>query len=381
MSSEVSAVDTSVPLSSSNAQSLRLTKTSGTGSLGIANRGYYVIPLTNGATYNLGLYARVSSDFTGSITASLESATGGATYAQSVVGGLTTNWQHFALALVPNATDPAARLALRIADNGSIYLDFVSLFPAQTFNNRTNGLRPDLANMLVNLKPSFLRFPGGNWVDGSNLTNAYHWKWTIGDPTNRIKRSSPWGYVVDNGLGYHEYLQLCEDIGATPVFCVNAGMDLNQIAVPLGQLGPWVQEALDAIEYANGDSNTVWGAQRAANGHPAPFNLQYIEIGNENRGAAYNTNYGAFYSAIKSNYPAVHVIANSSGTIPTSAPVEILDEHFYSSASWFPQNSTRYDSYDRNGPESLSANTRWPMPFPQRRFPLRFRTPSGKRRG
>lgn len=344
------SIDTSMPLSSSNTQSLKLTMTGGIGSIGVANNGYYGIPVTHGATYNLGFYARAATGFSGEITVSLESSNGATTYAQNVVGGLTTSWQHFALALVPSATDPAARLVLRISKNGSVYLDFVSLFPAQTFNNRTNGLRPDLANMLVNLKPSFMRFPGGSWVDGTSLADAYHWKLTIGDPANRTPRNNVWGYMVDNGLGYHEYLQMCEDIGAAPLLCVNCGMAGSE-AVPTNKLGPWVQEALDAIEYANGYTNTYWGAQRAANGHPAPFNLQYIEIGNENRGSAYNSNYAVFYDAIKSNYPAMHIIADSFGTIPTSAPVEMLDEHYYNSASWFAQNSTKYDSYSRSGPK------------------------------
>ncbi len=344
------SIDTSMPLSSSNTQSLKLTMTGGSGSIGAANNGYYGLPLVNGKTYNLGFYARAAAGFSGNITVSLESSNGAAIYAQNTVGGLATNWQHFILALIPNATDSAARLALRISQNGSIYLDFVSLFPAQTFNNRTNGLRPDLANMLVNLKPSFMRFPGGSWVDGVNLADAYHWELTVGDPANRTPRNNVWGYMVDNGLGYHEYLQMCEDIGASPLLCINCGIAGSQI-VSTNNLGPWVQEALDAIQYANGDTNSTWGAQRAANGHPAPFNLQYIEIGNENSGAAYNANYAPFYNAIHSNYPGVSIIADSFGTIPTSAPVEMLDEHYYNSASWFAQNSTKYDSYSRSGPK------------------------------
>ncbi len=371
------AIDTSVPLSASNTQSLLLAKASGTGSIGAANNGYYGIPLTNGATYNLGFYARAGNGFSGSIAVSLESASGGTTYASTTVGGLTTHWQHFSAALVPNATDPAARLVLRISQSGSVYLDFVSLFPAKTFNNRANGLRPDLANMLVNLKPSFMRFPGGSWVDGTSLDNAYHWKLTIGTPENRIPRYNLWGYMVDNGLGYHEYLQMCEDLGATPVFCINAGVSGGQV-VPLNQLGPWVQEALDAIQYANGDTNTTWGAQRAANGHPAPFNLQYIEIGNENNGEGYNLNYGAFYTVIKSNYPAMHVIADSQGTIPTSAPVEMLDEHYYSSASWFAQDSAHYDSYDRNGPKIFVGEYAVAYSIPPNTFPATLQNAIGE---
>ncbi len=341
-------IDTSLPLSSSNTQSLKLTMTSGIGSIGAVNNGYFGIPLTSGATYNLGFYLRAAAGFSGSILVSLESTNGGTVYAQSIVGGLTTSWQHFAISLIPNATNPNARLALRISQAGSVYLDFVSLFPQQTFNDRTNGLRPDLANMLVNLKPSFMRFPGGSWVDGANLANAYHWKPTVGDPANRTPRNNLWGYVVDNGLGYHEYLQMCQEIGSSPLLCINCGIAGSE-SVSTNNLGPWVQEALDAIQYANGDTSTTWGAQRAANGHPAPFNLQYIEIGNENSGTAYNANYAPFYNAIHASYPDMNIIADSFGTIPTSAPVEMLDEHYYNSASWFAQNSTHYDSYSRSG--------------------------------
>jgi alpha-L-arabinofuranosidase len=371
------SIDTSLPLSPSNTQSLKLTMTGGTGSLGAANNGYYGIPLVNGKTCNLGFYARGSTGFAGAISVSLESSNGASVYAQSTVSGLTTSWQHFTLSLVPNATAPSARLVLRISQTGSVYLDFVSLFPAQTFNNRTNGLRPDLANMLVNLKPSFMRFPGGSWVDGINLANAYHWELTVGDPANRVPRNNVWGYMVDNGLGYHEYLQMCEDLGTQPLFDVNAGMAGSEV-VSTSNLGPWVQEALDAIQYANGATNTIWGAQRAANGHPAPFNLQYIEIGNENGGSVYNANYAMFYDAIKSNYPAMHIIANVWGGIPSSRPVEIMDEHYYNSASWFAQNSTMYDSYSRSGPKVFVGEYAVAYSIPPATFPATLQNAIGE---
>ncbi|MGA2685512.1 MAG: alpha-L-arabinofuranosidase C-terminal domain-containing protein [Verrucomicrobiota bacterium] len=347
------SLDSSLPLSTTNPECLKLTMSSGTGTVGAANNGYYGIPLASGKTYNLSFYARAVAGFSGNITVSLESSNGILLYAQSTVGGLTTNWQHFALSLTPTLTDPFAQLVLSISLPGSVYLDVVSLFPAQIFNNRTNGLRPDLANMLLNLQPSFIRFPGGSWVGGSSLADAYHWELTVGPLQNRTERANIWGYEVSNGLGFHEYLQMCEDLGTLPLLCINCGMDDSgaQDAVPPGQLGPWVQEALDAIQYANGPTNTYWGAQRAANGHPAPFNLQYIEIGNENSGSAYNTNYALFYDAIKSNYPTINVIADNQGSIPSDAPVDIMDEHFYNSASWFAQNSTLFDGYSRSGPK------------------------------
>ncbi len=372
------AIDTSMPLSSSNQQCLKLAKTSGTGSIGAANGGYYGIPVTSGATYNLGLFARAASGFSGNLIISLESSNGATVYAQSLVSGLTTGWQHFALSLVPTATDPFARLALRISQNGSVYLDFVSLFPAQTFNGRTNGLRPDLAGMLVNLKPSFMRFPGGSWVDGTSLADAYHWEATVGNPANRTERANVWGYMVSNGLGYHEYLQMCEDIGASPLLCINCGMDVHQDAVPVSQLGSWVQEALDAIQYANGDTNTVWGAQRAANGHPASFNLQYMEIGNENNGASYSSNYTVFYNTIKSNYPSIHLIADSFGTVPTSAPVEMVDEHYYTSASTFASYATKYDSYSRSGPKIFVGEYASAYAIPPATYPATLQNALGE---
>jgi alpha-L-arabinofuranosidase len=147
---------------------------------------------------------------------------------------------------------------LSISKVGAVYLDYASLFPAVTFNNRTNGLGPALANMLVNLKPSFIRFPGGSWVDGLDLADAYHWELTVGNPADRTERTNVWGYMVSNGPGYEEYLQMCEDLGALPLLCVNCGMSGSE-AVSVSDLGPWVQEAVDAIQYATGASNTPWG--------------------------------------------------------------------------------------------------------------------------
>lgn len=342
-------LDTSLPLSTTNLHSLKLTMISGAGTVGAANAGYWGMALTQGAIYDLGFYSRGAGL---PVTATLESADGTKVYAQTVISGLSNAWQHFAASLTPNASDAAARLRLSIAQAGSVWVDFVSLFPRQTFRQRTNGLRPDLANMLANLRPSFVRFPGGSWVDGSSIANAYHWEPTVGNPANRTPRANLWGYMVDNGLGYHEYLQMCEDIGAEPLFVINCGMDVNQNPVALAQMTPWVQEALDAIQYANGDTNTFWGAQRAANGHPAPFNLKYMEIGNENGGQSYADRYALFYDAIKAQHPQMHLIADAwPGPVPGSRPVELMDEHYYSDPGFFMNNATRYDAYSRARPK------------------------------
>lgn len=347
------SVDSSMPLSASNLYSAKLSFSSGSGGGGFANGGYWGMHFQAGQTYQLGFYARCSSGFTGALTAGLESANGSQIYAEGTVTGLTTNWQYCSLTLVPNSSDTAGRLALVIARPGSVWLDVVSLFPQQTFDNRPNGMRPDLMNMLVNLQPSFMRFPGGSWVNGNSLTNMYAWKRTVGPMGDRRYQNNLWGYYVDNGQGYYEYLQMCEDIGAQPLFVINCGMDVFSVgdSVPLAQMGPYVQDALDAIQYANGPTNSTWGAMRAAAGHPAPFNLKYMEIGNENGGSAYNDRYTLFYDAIKASYPDMHIIADNWGGLPTSRPVEISDEHYYSDPTFFMANATKYDSYSRSGPK------------------------------
>ncbi|MGA9778421.1 MAG: alpha-L-arabinofuranosidase C-terminal domain-containing protein, partial [Verrucomicrobiia bacterium] len=350
-------VDASQPLNTNIPNSLKLTMQSGTGSVGAGNSGFWGMSLQAGATYYLNFYAMGSNGFGSPVVAQLQNASGSTVYAQAVFGGLTGNWQHFAASLVSSGTDTNARIVLSITNAGTVWLDVVSLFPGATFDNRTNGLRSDLANMLSALHPSFLRFPGGNFIEGVNITNAVRWKKTIGDISQRPGHlDDAWGYWSTDGFGYHEFLQFCEDMGMQPLYAINCGLALGyngsaNNTVPLSQMGPWVQDALDAIQYANGDTNTTWGALRAANGHPAPFNLQYLEIGNENGGTYYNDRYTLFYDAIKSNYPSMHLIApgNWSGGPPWSAPVEIQDEHYYASPATFYSYATKYDSYRRNG--------------------------------
>ena len=347
------SADSSMPLSASNLYSAKVTFSSGSGSVGLANSGYWGMRFQAGQTYNLGFYARGSSGFSGAINASLQNANGSQTYAQGTITGLTTNWQYFPLALVPSGSDTAGRLVMVISQPGTVWLDVVSLFPQQTFDNRSNGMRPDLMSMLMNLQPSFMRFPGGSWVNGNALTNMYAWKRTIGPLGDRRYQNNLWGYYVDHGQGYYEYLQMCADLGVQPLFVINCGMDVFSVgdSVPLGLMGPYVQDALDAIQYANGPTNSTWGALRAAAGHPAPFNLKYMEIGNENGGSAYNDRYALFYDAIKTNYPDMHIIADNWGGLPVSRPVEISDEHYYSDPTFFMANATKYDSYSRSGPK------------------------------
>ena len=357
--------DASLPLSASNLYSAKVTLSAGPGSVGVANNGYWGMNIQAGQTYDLNLYARCSAGFTGALSARLESANGSQIYALGILTNpvtgwqLTTGWQYFSLPFVPITSDSNSRLSITFAQTGTVWFDMVSLFPRQTFHNRTNGLRLDLANMLAALHPSFLRFPGGNFIEGNNLTNSVRWKKTISGIARRPGHmNDAWGYWSTDGFGYHEFLQFCEDMGMEPLYGINCGLALGyngntNNTVPLAQMGPWVQDALDAIEYANGDTNTTWGALRAANGHPAPFNLKYMEIGNESGGALYDPRYALFYDAIKSNYPSIRLISPVWGSppLPTSRPVEIQDEHYYTSPGTFMSYATKYDSYSRSGPK------------------------------
>jgi len=342
------AVDTSKPMTEKNRRSLRLAiAKDGEGKVGVTNGGWWGIALAKGATYDLALWARAGDGFTGPIEVTLESADGKTAYAERKVEGLGADWKLFGLALVANAADPAARLAIRADRPGTVWLDMVSLFPRQTYKNRPNGMRPDLAGMLADLRPAFVRFPGGCWVEGDTLAFAQRWKQTIGDLADRRTQYNIWQYMSTNGLGYHEYLQLCEDLGAEPLFVINCGM-AHKDHVPMDQMAEWVQDALDAVEYANGPIDSKWGALRAKAGHAPPFGLKYMEIGNENGGPVYNERYRLFYDAIKAKHPAMHLVAD---VRPDKHPVEIVDEHYYSSPEFFCQNAYRYDSYKRDGPK------------------------------
>ena len=351
-------VVTTQPLNTNIPNSLKLTMASGTGSVGAGNSGFFGMSFQAGAAYNLSFFALASNGFTGTITAQLESANGGTIYARTNFGGLTTNCQRFSASLVSSGTDTNAQLVLSLTNAGTVWLDVVSLFPQATFFSRTNGLRADLGNMLAALHPSFMRYPGGNFIEANNLTNSVRWKKTIGDISLRPGHNNDsWGYWSTDGFGLPEYLQFCEDMGMTPLYDINAGLALGyngsaNNTVPISQMGPWVQDALDLISYCNDATNTTWGVQRAANGHPAPFNLKYLEIGNENGGTYLDARYTLFYDAIKAQYPNIHLIAagaNWSGGPPTSRPVEIADEHYYSSPATFISYATKYDSYSRRG--------------------------------
>jgi len=319
------------------------------GYVGVANDGYWGIPVKKGEEYELSLCAMTPDGIIRSLMILLE-APDERVLAKVIMDTLRPDWKQFKVTMVGLDDCPNARLVIRATDPGVVFVDVVSLFPKKTFKARPNGLRQDLAKMLDDLKPSFVRFPGGCWVEGDNLGLSYRWKQTIGDVADRRYQYNIWQYWSTNGLGFHEYLQLCEDLGAEPLFVINVGMSHHGI-VPITGMKEWVRDALDAIEYANGPADSRWGSRRAMNGHPAPFNLKYMEIGNENGGPEYAERYALFHDAMKSKYPEVHLIANVVDGYPKNRPVEIIDEHYYSSPEFFINNADRYDKYDRNGPK------------------------------
>jgi alpha-L-arabinofuranosidase len=342
------AVDTEHPLSAGNRRSLKLTiAEGGSGRAGIASEGYWGLSLKQGEAYHLSLNARAAAGFSGPLAVTLVSRQG-KVYARQELAGLTEDWKAFRTTLVPDGTDASARLVISASNPATIWLDMVSLFPRRTWNGETNGLRPDLAGMLEGLHPAFVRFPGGCWVEGDTLDLAYRWKQTVGPPSERRNQYNLWQYYSTHGLGFHEYLRLCEDLGAEPLFVINCGMS-HHGNVPMNDLGAWVQDALDALEYANGPTDSHWGGLRAANGHPAPFHLKYLEVGNENGGPAYRERYAAFYQAIKKKHPEMRLVADEWGGVPADTPVDIVDEHYYSSPAFFIQQAGRYDTYDRAG--------------------------------
>ena len=279
-----------------------------------------------------------------------------------------TVWNHYEAEITAQETTTAGNLSIYIEAVGRLYLDMVSLFPQKTFMQQRNGLRADIATLLADLKPRFMRFPGGCLVhDGSinaeDRDSLYRWKNTVGVLEERPARRNNWGYNQTLGLGYYEYFCFCEEIGAKPLPVLPAGYDPHhQRKVPFDQLDEWIQEALDLISFANDDASAQWGRIRCELGHPEPFGLEYIGIGNEEVGEGFFERYPYFHKAIKEKYPDIQIIA-SSGPFAAGGEYEkgwncarrnhadLVDEHYYMAPEWFLANHHRYDSFDENGPK------------------------------
>ncbi|MFE2432091.1 LamG-like jellyroll fold domain-containing protein [Streptomyces sp. NPDC059373] len=341
------AIDTATPLNSALTQSLRLS-VSAAGD-GISNPGFWGIPVRPSTTYRASLYAKADGA-TGPLTVTI-TGSDGTVHASGTTRALTGSWHKYELKLRTRVSAPTTADAVltvtTAAAFGTIWFSNVSLFPP-TYNNRPNGLRVDLMEKLAALQPKFLRFPGGNYLEGNTIASRFDWKKTIGPVEQRPGHpDDAWGYWSTDGLGLLEYLEWTEDLGCLPLLCVFAGYALKGGYVTGDALAPFVQDALDEIEYITGPVTSTWGARRAADGHPEPFRLRYIEIGNEDwfdRSGSYDERFAAFHDAIKARYPDLKLIAT---TAVTSRIPDLIDEHYYPTASAFQQASHKYDTRDR----------------------------------
>ena len=363
---------------------LRLTVEKAGGRVGIANEGYWGIPVKPSTTYRASFYIKgtgtiqpprrpgspqpatpttvIDDNTAGPISVNIESNDGKTVYASGTINlEKSPFWKKYELTLTTSSnvkptTD--ARFVITTNRTGLYYFNLVSLFPP-TYNNQPNGFRTDLMQMLVDMKPKFLRFPGGNFLEGPLLTDAFPWKQTLGPLENRPGHRGSWGYRPSDGMGLLEFLMWCENMGAEPLLGVYAGYSLNGDHVDAGPLlKPYVEDALNEIEYVIGDVTTYWGAKRAEDGHPAPFKMTYIEIGNEDwfdRSGSYNGRFTQFREAIEKKYPQLICISTIADAqypdlkVTSGKKPAVLDEHYYRSSWDMWQNASQYDKYDRNG--------------------------------
>lgn len=356
-------IETALPLNQANSHYLVLeVMTSGDGG-GILNEGYGGgIPLKAGEEYFFSCYYRTFGKFTGELEVRLEDKTGECCYCSEAFAPEGEGWRYYECVLHPEETDTEARLVLLTTKPVRIGLDMISLFPANTFRKRRNGLRADIAEMICDMKPGFMRFPGGCLIhmgslDMEDRCAMYRWKKTVGPLERRPARRNTWGYNQTLGLGFYEYFLFCEDIGAEPLPVISAGYDPHSLRMaPLGQMQEWIDEALDLIEFANGGTDTLWGSVRAAMGHPKSFHLKYLAIGNEEVGDAFYERYERILGEVKEKYPEVRVInsagAGSAGSVfekgwqqAKRTKTSFVDEHFYQNPEWFLRNTERYQSY------------------------------------
>ncbi len=393
------AVRNEQPLSATNTHYVRLTTRAGApGEAGIENEGFRGMGVKQSGEYTLTFYARRGAGSIGGLTAVLVGEKG-EVLGQAPVSGFTGEWKQYTAVLRATGTQNKARLKLVLTGTGTVDLDVISLFPKDTWKGRPNGLRTDLVQLLKDMKPGFLRFPGGCIVEGRTLSERYQWKETIGDVAARQPLINRWNmefkhrstpdYYQSFGLGFYEYFQLAEDIGAEPLPILNVGMacqfnsgELAPMGTASNAKGPnaeaagsntgdpsldvFIQDALDLVEFANGPASSPWGAKRVAMGHAAPFNLKMMGIGNEQWGPQYLERYEPFAKALKAKYPNIEIVS-SAGPSPEGElfekaskrlgelHAEYVDEHYYALPDWFRQHADRYDKYARKGPKIFAG--------------------------
>lgn len=367
------SVQTDAPLNPRNPHYLRM-ESEGTAPFGISNEGFRGIGLRSDETYDFSVQIRLVS---GAPRLRIQLVgEDGSTLAETTHDVPAPSvWTNLAVSLKPTAQEAKARLNVLLDGKGAVDIDMVSLFPRHTWKNRPGGLRADMVQLLADFKPGFIRFPGGCIVEGSQLDRRYQWKNTLGPVDERKLLINRWNYEFLHrptpdyfqsfGLGFFEFFQLCEDLGSEPLPILNCGMacQFNSGELcPLDQLGPFIQDALDLVEFASGPADSPWGARRAAMGHPEPFHLKMMGVGNEQWGPQYVERYALFAKALKAQYPDLKLVS-AAGPSPDDERFQFLwpklrelhadlvDEHCYANPSWFFTNTHRYDHYDRNGPK------------------------------
>lgn len=323
----------------------------GTGA-GVANDGYWGIAVRPNTTYRGSVYAKMDGSSLVPVTIKLVNDVSGTVLASATIQP-TADWKQHSFVLKTGVIPASSynHLILSVGKPTTVWLSLVSLFPP-TYNNRVNGNRADIMQKMAAMKPRFLRFPGGNYLEGDHISERFEWKKTIGPLVDRPTHRSPWNYISSDGMGLLEFLGWCEDLKMEPVLAVYAGYSLKQEVVKPGpDLEPYIADALDEIEYVTGGPDTKWGAQRAKDGHPAPFKLQYVEIGNEDwfdHSKSYEDRYAQFYKAIKARYPQLQLIA----TMPLkNMQPDVQDDHYYRNRHEFFADVAHYDKTDRQGPK------------------------------
>ena len=344
----------------------------------LINEGFRGMGIKKDAKYNLSLDAKKISGTISKINIQFIDDNDKVVGETSILPN-SSEWKTYNAQIIATQTVMKAKAKITFEGTGIIDLDMISLFPEDTWKGRKNGLRKDIVELLYDLKPGFVRFPGGCIVEGRTLERRYQWKKTVGDVADRELLVNRWNtefkhklapdYYQSFGLGFFEYFQLSEDLGAEPLPILSCGMACQYNTgelVPMDALDPYVQDALDLIEFANGNATTTWGKLRVKMGHPEPFNLKYIGIGNEQWGPDYIERYKVFHEAIKAKYPNM-IIVSGSGPAPDGEffdygwealkklNTDIVDEHYYRPPQWFLDNAARYDSYDRNGPKVFAG--------------------------
>lgn len=354
---------------------------------GLENEGFFGVSYRKGEKYRFSVWARTPDGDAAKIRVELEdpaSPRGTQVDAKKHIVVDSPQWKKYELTLTPDRDCTRGKLRIFLAkpDTATVDLEHISLFPENTWNGHENGLRADLAQKLADTKPGIFRFPGGCIVEGTDLATRYQWKNTVGPVENRPTNENRWHYTFtsrffpdyfqSNGLGFYEYFVLSEEMGAEPLPVLNVGLSCQyqnhvpEAHVPVDQLDPYIQDALDLIEFANGDTTTTWGSLRGSMGHPAPFGLKFIAIGNEQWGPEYVERLEPFVKAIRKAYPDIKIVGssgpNSEGEQfdylwPEMKKVgaDLVDEHFYRPEEWFLAQGNRYDNYDRRGPKVFAG--------------------------